>query len=150
MLRSSLTTLARPSILFRSLSTTTTSPYKGNGVLGIVEETYNKWERRCPLTPSHVRELVKKQGYAVLVQVRMDTSQDVNSHSCWEAGGGGKDRFEHCFSRAHAHNLLSPNPNMVQCLLTLPPSQHLYSKCYSPLSLSIKDQRGVTQSLSAI
>ena len=36
-------------------------------VVGIVREGYNKWERRVPLTPSHVRELVQ-QGVKVLVQ----------------------------------------------------------------------------------
>ncbi|RLN58428.1 hypothetical protein BBJ28_00007446 [Nothophytophthora sp. Chile5] len=35
--------------------------------VGIVREVYNKWERRAPLTPAHVRELVKS-GVQVLVQ----------------------------------------------------------------------------------
>uniref|UniRef100_A0AAV1VLI7 Saccharopine dehydrogenase (NAD(+), L-glutamate-forming) n=1 Tax=Peronospora matthiolae TaxID=2874970 RepID=A0AAV1VLI7_9STRA len=35
--------------------------------VGIVRETYNKWERRVPLTPMHVKELVQ-QGVRVLVQ----------------------------------------------------------------------------------
>ncbi|RLN49072.1 hypothetical protein BBJ29_006864 [Phytophthora kernoviae] len=35
--------------------------------VGIVREVYNKWERRAPLTPSHVRELVQR-GVQVLVQ----------------------------------------------------------------------------------
>eukprot|EP00297_Palpitomonas_bilix_P002124 CAMPEP_0113892702 /NCGR_PEP_ID=MMETSP0780_2-20120614/15591_1 /TAXON_ID=652834 /ORGANISM="Palpitomonas bilix" /LENGTH=1157 /DNA_ID=CAMNT_0000882725 /DNA_START=88 /DNA_END=3561 /DNA_ORIENTATION=+ /assembly_acc=CAM_ASM_000599 len=39
----------------------------GNGVIGIVREVYSIWERRVPLTPVHVRELVKK-GLRVLVQ----------------------------------------------------------------------------------
>ena len=36
-------------------------------MVGIVREGYNKWERRVPLTPAHVRELVQ-QGVKVLVQ----------------------------------------------------------------------------------
>lgn len=35
--------------------------------VGIAREVYNKWERRAPLTPSHVKELVS-HGVQVLVQ----------------------------------------------------------------------------------
>ncbi|KAL3673372.1 hypothetical protein V7S43_001088 [Phytophthora oleae] len=35
--------------------------------VGIVREVYNKWERRAPLTPAHVKELVAR-GVQVLVQ----------------------------------------------------------------------------------
>eukprot|EP01045_Picozoa_sp_COSAG04_P048082 COSAG04_NODE_18265_length_447_cov_0.804598_1_plen_94_part_01 len=37
------------------------------GTLGIVRESYSKWERRAPLTPAHVGQLVS-QGVRVLVQ----------------------------------------------------------------------------------
>eukprot|EP00469_Lotharella_globosa_P003596 CAMPEP_0167809252 /NCGR_PEP_ID=MMETSP0111_2-20121227/23682_1 /TAXON_ID=91324 /ORGANISM="Lotharella globosa, Strain CCCM811" /LENGTH=1087 /DNA_ID=CAMNT_0007707599 /DNA_START=60 /DNA_END=3323 /DNA_ORIENTATION=+ len=37
------------------------------GCIGIVKETYNAWERRSPLTPAHVRRLVKS-GIRVLVE----------------------------------------------------------------------------------
>lgn len=30
----------------------------GNGVVGILAETSNKWERRAPLTPSHCARLL--------------------------------------------------------------------------------------------
>jgi hypothetical protein len=40
---------------------------KGNGVVGVRRETKNRWERRAPLTPSHVRTLSRK-GVVVLVQ----------------------------------------------------------------------------------
>ena len=30
----------------------------GNGVIGILSETCNKWERRTPLTPSHCARLL--------------------------------------------------------------------------------------------
>ena len=40
---------------------------KGNRVVGIVREVYNKWERRAPLCPQHVRRLVQA-GCQVLVQ----------------------------------------------------------------------------------
>lgn len=36
--------------------------------LGIRRETKNRWERRAPLTPLHVEELVADQGRSVLVQ----------------------------------------------------------------------------------
>jgi len=39
---------------------------QGQGV-GIVQEVYSKWERRAPLCPSHVRELVN-EGIPVVVQ----------------------------------------------------------------------------------
>ncbi|TMW55077.1 hypothetical protein Poli38472_013839 [Pythium oligandrum] len=35
--------------------------------VGIVREVYNKWERRVPLTPTHVRELVQN-GVQVIIQ----------------------------------------------------------------------------------
>jgi alpha-aminoadipic semialdehyde synthase len=37
------------------------------GVLGVRREDKNKWERRVPITPDNVRELVKK-GITVIVQ----------------------------------------------------------------------------------
>ena len=37
------------------------------GTLGIVREAYSKWERRAPLTPTHVARLVE-QGIRVHVQ----------------------------------------------------------------------------------
>jgi len=45
-----------------------TPAYDGNGVLGIVRESYNKWERRVPLTPDQVRELVRQHDYEVIIQ----------------------------------------------------------------------------------
>lgn len=36
--------------------------------LGIRREDKNEWERRAPLTPSHVEELVRRQGLSVAVQ----------------------------------------------------------------------------------
>lgn len=36
--------------------------------LGIRREDKNLWERRAPLTPSHVEELVRRQGRSVVVQ----------------------------------------------------------------------------------
>ncbi|MES1909772.1 MAG: hypothetical protein MHM6MM_002465 [Cercozoa sp. M6MM] len=40
---------------------------RGNGVVGILREVKNKWERRVPLVPSDVKKLVEK-GLQVLVQ----------------------------------------------------------------------------------
>ena len=37
--------------------------------IGILRETYGPWERRCPLTPNHVRELLQRHPHVrVLVQ----------------------------------------------------------------------------------
>ena len=36
--------------------------------VGIVREVYNKWERRVPLSPSHVRTLIEKHKIPVLIQ----------------------------------------------------------------------------------
>jgi alpha-aminoadipic semialdehyde synthase len=40
----------------------------GNGVVGMVAEVYNKWERRAPLCPEHVRKLTSLDGLRVLVE----------------------------------------------------------------------------------
>ena len=40
---------------------------RGNRTIGLVREAYSKWERRTPLTPKHVKELVDK-GLRVVVQ----------------------------------------------------------------------------------
>ena len=36
--------------------------------LGIRRETKNRWERRAPLTPTHVEELVREHGHSVAVE----------------------------------------------------------------------------------
>jgi len=36
--------------------------------IGIRREDKNRWERRAPLTPAHVQELVREQGRSVVVQ----------------------------------------------------------------------------------
>ena len=43
------------------------SMYAGNGVIGIVREHFSEWERRAPLTPEHVKSLVR-QGIRVNIQ----------------------------------------------------------------------------------
>ena len=40
---------------------------RGNKVVGVVREAYNKWERRAPLCPVHVQRLAR-DGIQVLVQ----------------------------------------------------------------------------------
>jgi len=37
-------------------------------MLGVVREVYSKWERRSPITPEHVKQLVQEHGVKVLVQ----------------------------------------------------------------------------------
>ena len=40
-----------------------TTPSKNGGLtIGLVRETYDKWERRTPLCPSHVKDLLTKFG----------------------------------------------------------------------------------------
>ena len=56
---------------------------RGNGVIGVRREDKNKWERRVPLTPSHVQELVG-QGIRVLVQ---PSGRRVFPDSAFEAAG---------------------------------------------------------------
>ncbi|KAK3276078.1 hypothetical protein CYMTET_15829 [Cymbomonas tetramitiformis] len=41
---------------------------KGNGIVGIRREDKNKWERRAPLTPENVRNLVQSCRLRFLVQ----------------------------------------------------------------------------------
>ncbi len=51
---------------------------KGNGVVAIRRETKNRWERRAPLAPHHVRMLVRR-GISVLVQpskIRIFTDEE--------------------------------------------------------------------------
>ena len=53
---------------FRGLSSTAT-PTSPVVTLGIMRETYDPWERRCPLTPNHVKELLQKRSNVrVLIQ----------------------------------------------------------------------------------
>ena len=40
----------------------------GNGIVGMVSEVYNKWERRAPLCPEHVQRLTQENGIRVLVE----------------------------------------------------------------------------------
>lgn len=40
----------------------------GNGVVGILSETVNKWERRTPLTPSHCARLLHRGVSRIIVQ----------------------------------------------------------------------------------
>lgn len=55
------------SALARALDGHLPGGLKGNGVVGVRRETKNRWERRAPLAPPHVRTLTRK-GIAVLVQ----------------------------------------------------------------------------------
>ena len=38
-----------------------------SGTIAVRRETMNRWERRTPLTPTHVRKLVR-DGYNVIIQ----------------------------------------------------------------------------------
>jgi len=58
---------AAPVVRARSVRPLSSVTYKGNGVLGIVREEFSMWERRVPLCPHHVEELVLA-GNKVLIQ----------------------------------------------------------------------------------
>lgn len=61
--------LLRPSLFLRPFSTTPNLSYAGNKVVGILREDHGMWERRAPLTPLQVKELLSKvPDSRVLVQ----------------------------------------------------------------------------------
>lgn len=43
-------------------------PRRGNGVVGVLKEQTNKWERRAPLSPHHCAKLLKSGVKRILVQ----------------------------------------------------------------------------------
>jgi len=43
-------------------------PRRGNGVIGVLKEQTNKWERRAPLSPHHCVKLLKSGVKRILVQ----------------------------------------------------------------------------------
>mmetsp|Transcript_24519 Transcript_24519/g.37783 ORF Transcript_24519/g.37783 Transcript_24519/m.37783 type:complete len:1096 (+) Transcript_24519:358-3645(+) len=52
---------ALPCAYDRCFTTATTTDQKQKGlVVGMLRETYNKWERRAPLTPHHVQSLLQR------------------------------------------------------------------------------------------
>lgn len=62
MLRTAHNTLLRQT---RALSTST--PALADNIVGMRRETKNRWERRAPLTPGHIRTL-RRRGVRILVQ----------------------------------------------------------------------------------
>lgn len=42
--------------------------YRPLVTIGILNETYNVWERRCPLVPHDIKDLIIKNGYKFIVQ----------------------------------------------------------------------------------
>lgn len=40
----------------------------GNNVIAIRRENKNRWERRAPISPAHVQQLIEKEGVKVIVQ----------------------------------------------------------------------------------
>ena len=74
----------RQSLNTHRLFSTVSSSYKGNGVIGIVRESYTKWERRVPLTPEQVRSLVKDHSYTVQIQ---PSNKRIFTNKEYEAAG---------------------------------------------------------------
>jgi Alanine dehydrogenase/PNT, N-terminal domain len=56
--------------------------------LGIRREDKNRWERRAPLTPAHVQELVREQGVSVVVQ---PSAQRIYADDEYRAAGAAVD-----------------------------------------------------------
>ena len=56
----------------------------GNGIVGILRESKNKWERRSPLSPADVRVLIADYGLRVLVQ---PSSRRIFADAEFEAAG---------------------------------------------------------------
>lgn len=70
----------------RCLSTTTTTKQHDPVVtIGILRETYGPWERRSPLTPQHVREILQKHN--------------VDAHNEKTGGGGVRILVQPCQRR---------------------------------------------------
>lgn len=47
---------------------TGTGVRRGNGIVGVMKEQTNKWERRAPLSPHHCAKLLKNGVSRILVQ----------------------------------------------------------------------------------
>ncbi len=58
----------RSSLYSKCLHTSSTRMDPKRKVIGIRREDQSLWERRAPLSPNHVRKLVHKNGYRVLIQ----------------------------------------------------------------------------------
>jgi alpha-aminoadipic semialdehyde synthase len=101
--------------------------------VGIVKEVYNKWERRAPLTPTHVRELVKA-GVQVIVQPsnsRIFTNE------------------QYALVGAQISNDLSP-ANVILGVKQVPINELLAEKTYMFFSHTIKAQPENMELLDAI
>ena len=55
---------------------------KGNNIIGIRREDKNKWERRVPLTPSHVKELVSTAQHAASTPHSLFTASSPALFAC--------------------------------------------------------------------
>lgn len=61
--------LSKSPSLYRLLSSSVSDKlYAGNATLGIVREEYGMWERRAPLIPAQVKQLIEKTTCKVLIQ----------------------------------------------------------------------------------
>ena len=104
-----------------------------NKCIGIVREVYNKWERRAPLCPSHVKELTAK-GFQVLVQP--STTRIFSNEQYSEAGATITDD-------------LSPS-SIIVGVKQVPVNELLDKKTYLFFSHTIKGQRENMELLDAI
>lgn len=55
--------------------------------VGILRENYDKWERRTPLTPSHVKELIQNCGGALTNVTVQPASHRIFPDAQYEAAG---------------------------------------------------------------
>lgn len=59
----------------------------GNGVVGILAESVNKWERRAPLTPSHCARLLHGDGTGVSRIIVQPSTKRIHHDALYEDVG---------------------------------------------------------------
>eukprot|EP00741_Cyanophora_paradoxa_P011367 tig00020556_g10980.t1 len=98
-------------------------PLGPDGVVGIRREDKNKWERRCPLAPHHVKALVAR-GIKVIIQPSL--GRVFRDEEYAEAGAIVQDDLSEC--------------NCIFAVKTIPPPLLLPERTYVFFSHTIKAQ----------
>ena len=68
----------------------------GNGVIGILFETCNKWEKRTPLTPSHYARLLHSGGEDTttgVARIIVQPSTKHIYHKNWREKKKGRQKY---------------------------------------------------------
>jgi alpha-aminoadipic semialdehyde synthase len=103
-------------------------------IIGIRREDRNPWERRVPLIPSHIRELIKGHGLRVLIQpssIRVFADEDFNLEG------------------AEVQDSLAP-ASVILGIKEIPAAFFEYGKTYIFFSHTIKGQPGNMPMLKAL